>query len=480
MSAGRIFLEALRLDLEPLDAVRRRAHGALGLDVGGFLFFGAEAESAARLVEELREAADRPLWMAADLERGAGQHFQGLTVLPPPAGLASHPQAATVVTEAARWTAREALDLGLNLALAPVLDLDVEVRNPIVGTRSFGPDPQRVATLGAAWIGACQAEGVAACAKHFPGHGRTTVDSHAELPVVPAERAQLEEDLLPFRAVAGQVACVMTAHVAYPALGNGGPATLNQAILQRLLRDELGFAGLVLTDALNMSGVRGRGAPEEASDPAVAALASGCDLLLYPPDLPAAIQAVEAAAAESAAVAERLEEAKALSDQLRERFGRPADTPFEPSLAPEAIAVGCTTAIGGDPPGWLSAGAPVTVAAIWDDREEPARGPFGEIFRSELRSAGWTLAPPGSAEGMPMIVLIASTPQAWKGTAYLTPTGRAVVEGALAHEPTFPIVFGHRRLLEELDRPGLCAWGNEPLMERAAARRLDELVRSSA
>ncbi len=483
MSAGRLFLQALRLDFDPVDQVRRRIDAALRLDVGGFLFFGAEADVASRLAEEILAATDRPLWLAADLERGAGQHFRGLTTFPPPAALAHHPEPVEAVRMAARSTACEALDLGFNLALAPVLDLDVEAHNPIVGTRSFGPDPEHVAALGRAWIEACQAEGVAACAKHFPGHGRTTADSHAVLPVVDASRETLEADLTPFREVVGEVACVMSAHVAYPALGGSGPATLESAILVDLLRGEMGFEGLVLTDALNMSGVRG--VTEQGADasvaPEVAALTAGCDLLLYPPDLAEAIAAVEKATDASSAVADRLTESLDRGARTLERFPTPdrssAAARADLTETQEAISTACVTTVGGGPPAWLDPSEPVRVATIWDDREELAREPFGELFREALREAGWNVLPPGpSAETAPLIVLVASTPQAWKGTAALTLTGRAALEGILAGGRAYPVVFGHPRLLDELEG-GLCAWATEPAMEPAAARRLDALVR---
>jgi len=482
LSGGRLFLQALRLDFDPVDKVRRRVDAALGLDVGGFLFFGAEADVAGRLAEEILRAADRPLWLAADLERGAGQHFRGLTTFPPPAALAHHPEPVEAVRVAARSTAREALDLGLNLALAPVLDLDVEARNPIVGTRGFGPDPERVATLGRAWIEACQAEGVAACAKHFPGHGRTTADSHAELPVVDASREVLEADLKPFRLVVGEVACVMSAHVAYPALGGKGPATLEPAILVDLLRGQLGFEGLVLTDALNMSGVRehtGADAPE------VAALVAGCDLLLYPPDLAEAVAAVEKAADTSSVVAGRLAESLERGARTLARFPAPdrarAAAHGEIAKTAAAISTACVTTVGDGPPGWLNPSEPVRVATIWDDREELVREPFGVMFREALRAAGWNVLPPGPGlADAPLIVLVASTPQAWKGTATLSLTGRAALAGILAGGRAYPVVFGHARLLAGLERPGLCAWATEPAMEMAAARRLDALVRETS
>jgi beta-glucosidase len=482
VSAGRLFLEALRFDFESLDQLRRRVDAALAHDVGGFIFFGADAESAGRLAGEIHAAAGRPLWMAADLERGAGQHLRGLTTFPPPLALTHHPEPEYAARVAGRSTALEARHLGLNLALAPVLDLDVEAENPIVGTRSFGFDPELVARLGAAWIQACQSQGVAACAKHFPGHGRTTADSHAELPVVAATREQLEADLEPFRSVAESVACVMSAHVAYPALGAEGPATLESKVLEDLLRDELGFRGLVLTDALNMSGVR-EGA--EVGSPGVRALMAGCDILLYPPDLGRAIAAVDEAAGSDDRVRERVALAVERSERLLSVYGSHARHAEKPraDLADLAAAVSSASvkAFGGGLPSWLHPSQPVRVATVWDDREDPARPPFGIAFRETLRAAGWNVLPPGPAEpGAALLVLVASTPQAWKGTAGFTPTAGAALEGILAGERTYPVLFGHPRLLTSLGGIGLCAWATEPAMEAAAAHRLDALARGTA
>lgn len=191
---------------------------ALALGVGGFIIFGGERDAVAALAAQLRAGSRHPLLIAADLERGAGQQFAGCTPLPPLAALGSlgDPLALRV---AGRLTAREALALGINWTYAPVADLDLEPDNPIVGTRSLGADPDAVCAAVAECIDAIQGEGMLACAKHFPGHGRTVTDSHAVLPVVNATREQLQVDLAPFvAAIDAGVASVMTAHVAYPAL----------------------------------------------------------------------------------------------------------------------------------------------------------------------------------------------------------------------------------------------------------------------
>jgi len=493
--AARLFLEALRFDLEPEDAVRRRAERALELGVGGFVVFGGEAELVAALVSEWRDAVRHRLWIASDLERGPGQQFAGLLELPPPAGLAACPDPLATASSAGRITGRGARSVGVNLVLAPVLDLDVDPRNPIVGTRSFGSRPDDVSRLGRAWIEACESAGAGACAKHFPGHGRTTADSHDELPVVDAGRAELAEDLEPFRAVADTVSAFMTAHVAYPALGSSRPATLEPRLLIDLLREEMGFEGLVVTDALNMSGFTDAvNLPRPADGVAagaVAALLAGCDLLLYPADLAASAEALDRAALAESRTGDRLEESLRRLEKTarRIRAGVPDDEEDTDHLdrsdfqEAERIAVS-TIEIVGERPWRIRPAIPVRLETVWDDRPAPDRPPLGSIFAATLREHGWTvlegddgtedLEPPAT------LLLVASTPQAWKGTSSFTEAGRSRLDAILASSPNaWPIVFGHPRLLMEIqpDGAGMCAWGTEQTMERAAAEHLDAEVR---
>lgn len=586
--AAGVFLEALRLDRDPPAQIRRRGRAAVEMGVGGFVLFGGEQDQIRHLVSELRELATRPLWFAADLERGAGQQFRGAQALPPPAALAHHPDPGEAVRTAGAVTGREARSLGVDLVLAPVLDLDVEARNPIVGVRSFGEGPGVVGRLGSAWIDACQGQGVAACAKHFPGHGRTRGDSHLELPVVTADRDALEADLSPFRRVADDVATVMAAHVAYPALGCPGPASLDRSVLHGLLRDEMGFGGLVLSDAMVMAGFTDAASEVSAGGGegplAVRALLAGCDLLLYPDDLEGAARAVEREAARSEEVSERLEEALTRSREVRAALpggagplpgmaerdaggrgrvatDRPGEEPgagIEGSVDPaalEELAEGCLVSRGPPPggpetpeegrPGAGTAGGRqpaaggmprVRVLVFSDDPAvdaaprgcDPEGGAFGRAFADELwrrgvavtspaggseseddgrrrgpgsRGAdarvapegGWlretgvdpggSLVPPagspagGSAESAPVgtvgtVVLLRSTPRAWKGRAGPDRSLRARVREAVRESGAYLVLFGHLRLLEELELPGLCAWWPNARMERAAARWL--------
>ena len=181
---GRLILPALRAAADGgFGHEAARIADALDLGVGGFIVFGGTVESVRRLTADLLRRAGRPLLIASDLERGAGQQVAGLTEFPPPLALASLEDAA-VVRWAGAVTAQEARAVGINWVFAPVGDLDVLADNPIVQTRAFGDDPNRVASLVRTWIEGCQDAGALACAKHFPGHGRTTVDSHIALPVV--------------------------------------------------------------------------------------------------------------------------------------------------------------------------------------------------------------------------------------------------------------------------------------------------------
>ncbi len=500
-----LLIEALRLDRESVDEARLRALEALELGVGGFIVFGGRAEEVALLVEQVGAAAGRALWLAADLERGAGQQFAGLTSLPPPAALARAPDPVEAARVAGEITGREARELGINWVLAPVLDLDISGDNPIVGTRSFGSDPGEVARLGRAWIDACQRQGPAACAKHFPGHGRTMRDSHLELPVVEASADELNEDLAPFVATAGLVATVMAAHVTYPSLSADPasnrtlPASRDPALLRGLLRHELGFEGLVVSDALIMGGFAD---PELEGTAAVKALTAGCDLLLYPHDAAGVAEALRRAADEDPGVADRLSEAAELSGRvMREReaalraapdglsggldvrVGELAEDCIEVyDFAPNRLAglsVG-TTAVAAARAG-IRRGRPVIVRTLSDDRDLPGAASLGEAFTETLRELGWEVRLEGAPVTAPergteqVVVLLASSPQAFKGHAGLAPETEAALRGELRAdraEPVCLVVLAHRRLLEHLGVSGLCAWSPGPLMERAAARRL--------
>ncbi|MEO0458954.1 MAG: glycoside hydrolase family 3 N-terminal domain-containing protein, partial [Cyanobacteria bacterium P01_A01_bin.114] len=224
------------------------------------------------------------------------QRFSGATWFPPPMALAAIaktdlPLALDYAKQMGRYTAQEASAIGLNWLLAPVVDVNNNPANPVINVRAFGETAHVVSQLTAAFIRGAQAYPVLTTAKHFPGHGDTAVDSHLTLPVVPHPFERLQQlELVPFEgAIAASVDSVMTAHLALKALDAEYPATLSKATLTGLLRQDLGFSGIIVTDALVMGAITQQYGPFEA---AVLAVEAGADVLLMPADPLGAIEAV--------------------------------------------------------------------------------------------------------------------------------------------------------------------------------------------
>ncbi|MFZ9558892.1 MAG: glycoside hydrolase family 3 N-terminal domain-containing protein [Vulcanococcus sp.] len=279
--------------------------------VGGVILLGGSAEELRLRCEQLRSWAQQPLLLCADVEEGVGQRFEGASWLVPPLSLAKlhrrEPERAVALAERyGRCTGRQARLLGLNWVLGPVCDVNNNPANPVINVRAWGETPQTAGALAAAFVRGCQDEGVLACAKHFPGHGDTSADSHLELPELPHDQARLEQiELPPFRAaIAAGVGSVMTAHLSLPALDGQRPATLSAAVLDQLLRQDLQFPGLVVTDALVMEAITQHYSSGEA---AVLAFEAGADLILMPADAQAALDGLEAAAASGRISPERLQ-----------------------------------------------------------------------------------------------------------------------------------------------------------------------------
>jgi beta-glucosidase len=298
--------------------------------VGGVILLGGRAAEVALRTAQLRRWAGQPLLLCADVEEGVGQRFDGATWLVPPLALGRlygrEPQRAVALAERyGRCTGRDARALGLNWVLGPVCDVNNNPSNPVINVRAWGEDPKAAGALAEAFVRGAQAEGVLTCAKHFPGHGDTSSDSHLTLPLLPHSGGRLAAiELPPFQqAIAAGVASVMTAHLMLPALDPERPATLSQPVLTGLLRQQLGFGGLVVTDALVMDAIAGRYGAGEA---AVLALEAGADLVLMPADAEAAIAAIADALHSGRLSPERLEASAERRRQALERCGDHAAT----------------------------------------------------------------------------------------------------------------------------------------------------------
>ena len=264
--------------------------------VGGIMFLKGGAFSAAMLTNHFQSLAPRPLLMSADMERGLAMRLTGATEFPPNMALAAT-QDVQLASQMAQAIAQEAKVVGLQQDYGPTLDLNINPLNPIINTRSFGDNLALTITLSHAVIEGLQSNGIIATAKHFPGHGDVSVDSHVSLPVLKADRQQLEDyELKPFKAAIAQgVISVMIGHLAVPKVtGTMEPASISKLIVTDLLRHELGFQGLIITDALNMKALyNGQNVPEVS----IKAVQAGNDLLLFSPDPELAhrsiVQAVE-------------------------------------------------------------------------------------------------------------------------------------------------------------------------------------------
>ena len=260
--------------------------------VGCVILFHGDVESAARLLNSLQEISTLPILVGSDIERGVGQILSGGTEFP--TNMAFGATYDPLLCEMqGRIVAVEAKSVGIHISYAPVADINSNPLNPIINTRSYGEDPQRVSAFVASYIKSIQSYGVLATAKHFPGHGEAESDSHATLPVLNINRTRFDQlEAIPFQsAIEAGVAQIMTAHIAFPQITHSAnlPATLSRDILTRLLRHDLGFKGLIVTDALNMAGVRQGRSESEAS---ILALEAGTDILLYPTEVSQVIDAI--------------------------------------------------------------------------------------------------------------------------------------------------------------------------------------------
>lgn len=287
------------------------------LGVGGVILYRRNVRGArelAALTSQLQDMACRSkagigLFVAIDQEGGTAVQLWESEVATPPGAMAIGAAGSEELAyRVARASGTDLRALGINMNLAPVLDVNSDVLNPVIGVRSFGADPHLVARLGAAAIRGFRDAGILCCGKHFPGHGDTRDDSHLDLPVVPHDRRRLERvDLVPFKhAVAAGADAIMTAHVAFPGIEPDAtvPATLSHAVVSGLLKDELRFPGMAMSDLMSMKAIADR---YDTGEAAVRAVAAGIDLLLAADDrelqrttLEALVSAVRAGSLSSA------------------------------------------------------------------------------------------------------------------------------------------------------------------------------------
>jgi beta-N-acetylhexosaminidase len=508
--------------------------------VGGFIMsIGSPIETAEKL-NTLQRLSALPLVVGADYETGAGFrqrggyflpndiYLGGATMFPPQMGLGATRDTSLVYQEG-RITGLEGRAMGVHIAFAPVLDVNNNPATPVIGVRSFGEDPHLVADMGAALIHGIQEHGMMATGKHFPGHGDTDENSHLTVTTIHASRARLDTvELVPFRrAIAEGVQGIMTFHGLIPALDTTQvPATLNPAIMTGLLRKQLGFKGLLITDAMDMNGVLARVTSAQTaavSGQSVAgnygmamsssigiaeacklAIAAGNDILLMPSDIPGAIDAVVAGVREGRFTQARVDSSVRRVLEIKQRLGlarrRTVDLDSLRAIVgdSEHLAVATTAAERSitlakdslDLVPLVRAGSPaprvlsITIASRTDL-------PAGAQFNAELRRALPNLrtelvTAEDPAPNFNRLLALSDSVDVAVVASYLT-TG-STVSNASAPEPlaqfmrdlvqrhprTLVVAFGNPYLLQQIPAASsyLVAWGGFPVSQTAAGRAL--------
>ena len=507
--------------------------------VGGFIVsIGSPIETAVKL-NAMQRRSVLPLVVGADYETGAGFrqrggyflpnniYLGGATVFPPQMALGAT-RDTSLAYQQGRITALEGRALGVHIAFAPVLDVNNNPANPVIGVRSFGEDPLLVSNMGVALMHGLQEHGMMATGKHFPGHGDTDENSHLSITTIHASRARLDTvELVPFRrAIAAGLQGIMTFHGLIPALDTASvPATLNPAIMTGLLRRQLGFTGLLITDAMDMNGVLARVATAHASaaggqatgsygvavqnsigiaEACQLAIAAGADILLMPSDVSASIDAVVAGVRDGRFSQQRVDSSVRRVLELKQRFGLDrhrlanldtiravvadtsnllvAATVAERSitLAKDSLDLVPLVHRGAETPRVLS----ITIAVRTDLNA-------GSQFNAELRRAVPALRtellnPEDPAPNFERLLSLSDSVDVAVVSSYLAtgtnvsnpnapePIAQFMRDLVRRHSHTIVVAFGNPYLLQQVPAAAayLVAWGGFPVSQTAAGRAL--------
>lgn len=470
------------------------------LHVGGIIVsIGSPLDVAAKL-NRLQQRSTLPLLVGSDFEGGTSLRLNGGTLFPPNMGVGAT-GSDSAAYELGKITALEGRAVGVHLAFAPVADVNNNPANPIINTRAFGEDPAEVGRMVAAEVRGLQDFGMLATAKHFPGHGDTGTDSHLALPVITSSWARLDTvELVPFRAaIRAGVDVVMSAHIALPGIDVGQirPGTVAPNILTGILRDSLGFKGMIVTDALNMAGI----ADTYGAEAGVRAFLAGADLLLQPADPRAAIDAMERAVASRMISPERLDSSVRRVLEAKRALGlfarRTVPLDSVPAIVGSAAFQADAAAIAArsivmvkDSAGVIhdlsSLHPPITLVTYAEEENRTV----GLALAAELRTQGYgvTLArlwpASGAASYDTAAAAIRRTPVALFATADRPTAGRgtiglpAALTGLIARtaraQPTVLVSLGNPYVIGGLPEVGsyLIGWRANAVTEQAVARAL--------
>jgi len=472
--------------------------------VGGLIVgVGSSPFDIAEKLNALQRAARVPLLIASDLESGLSARVRGGTSFPGNMALGATDRELDAY-EVGRVVALEGRAIGIHLDFAPVVDVNNNPRNPIINVRSFGENPRRVADLGDAFIRGLREHGMLSTAKHFPGHGDTGTDSHIALPAITVSRARLDSvELVPFRAAVREgTDAVMAGHLAVPGLAGADapPATLSPAVLDTLLRGELGFRGLIVTDALNMGAVVSRYGAAQA---AVRALEAGADLLLMPVSARATVDALADAVARGEVSEARLDSSVARVLAAKARLGLFRQRLVDVDRVAQAVGTAADAALAQDisqrslvlvkdslglVPLPAARRHRVLVVAYGDENSRDVGAALTGALRGSVDTIRalrlWPASGPASFDSVrtaaagagAVLFLAASRPTAWHPDAVDIPDGVAALISQLATggAAVVAVSLGSPYVLGEILPVSsfVAAWSDTDPIERAVARAL--------
>ena len=493
---------------------RKLAHDVAQEGVGGVtVSIGSPTEIASKL-NALQHLAAVPLLVGADLEFGAGQRARGgyfvpnavdlggATIFPPEMAFGAT-RDTSLAYEEGRVTALEGRALGIQIDYAPVLDVNNNPNNPVINTRSYGESPALTAAFGRAFIRGLQDHGMIATGKHFPGHGDTETNSHLALPVVHVSRARLDSvELVPFRAaVDAGVGAIMSFHGSMPALDpSGAPGTLSPLVLTDLLRTQIGFKGVIISDAMDMRGVLDQYGAVEAAKKAVAA---GADVLIQPLDIAQTIDAVIAGVHEGRYPESRIDASVRRLLTLKHNVGldrrRFVDLDSISSIVGDSAHLALARTVADRsitvvrdsdhlvPFNHLTKGARVLSITIARRSDLGAGVAFNASLKQQFPMLRTEYVDPDAANDTPWALLATADSadvtivssylaQAWDVQSITAPNSIVGFIKQLVDHRRRPIImaFGNPYLLSQLPAVGtyVVAWGGFPVSQQAAARVL--------
>lgn len=428
--------------------------------IGGFIVFGGEMEHLRAFMSDLNKTSASSLIIASDVERGVGQQIEGYTRFPCQMAVASALNIETsgdrdILSRMIGALAEEALFAGINMPLIPVMDVNTEPENPIICTRAFSGDPAAVSRFGCKYVKGLEAKGLISCPKHFPGHGGTSVDSHISLPVIADGKDTLASThIAPFaEAIKCGASAVMIGHLVAQAL-DGLPASLSYKTITGLLRNSMGFNGLVVTDALNMDALK------DFDDAPLMCLKAGADILLHPSE-PEAVAAMLVSALESGSLPEDIVESslKRIDRALMKTLPPPGEVPdFDAHMKLAELITGKSISLAREAPRILPIKGGARLVAA------------GEATVSSLAPLREAL-PVGDGT---VVVAIRTAPAAWKGNSGIGNDEIGRIRKEIEGRKAIVISFGSPYVLGHFPEAGalVAAYEMTPSSQRAVAFRL--------